>query len=348
MIAIPIISAVLALLLALAIFSHAYYGRTLIATVVEWYLRLTEKHYSTPELEAALQKRRKDGDSPYTLPRKYEKRRLAYMAECADTTCPRAKGRTKQPITEDDFGGMQVFCFGETNGADSAILYLHGGAYYRKPRRQHIRFMSRLSRESGVPLIAPIYKKAPNHTCSEVYELLTELYLKLSSKYDRIILVGDSSGGGLALGLACHLKASALPSPELLILLSPWVDVSLENPMIEDYIKADPIVFLDNVKLLGKAYAGELPLGDPKVSPINADLRGLCPSHIFVGTREVLYPDCALLFNKMKECGVAAKLHIARGQNHVYPVFPIPEGRAARGKISSIIRKTLSGNSKKS
>ena len=290
------------------------------SSIVELYLRITEKHYTKDQLKKDIEFKRKNGDTPYILPKRITKR---------------------YGFLEKQYQGMQVFSLNEEKLNDKVVLYLHGGAYYRKPRKYHLLFVGRISEETGVPFVAPIYGKTPIYTPKEVYETLTNLYNELKTKHKDVILMGDSSGGGLALGLTLYLKEQGYGLPSELILLSPWVDVSLENEEIQDYIKKDPIVFLDNVKALGKEWAGELPLDDYRVSPINGNLSGLCQTHIFCGTREVLYPDCHLLYEKLKASGINVFFYEGKGQNHVYPIYPlIKEAKKARSEIEEIIEKS--------
>lgn len=315
LIGIIICSIVLVLLLALIIASKFVYHRSAMSTVVEWYLRLTEKHYTEAELNEAFKERMEKGDAP----------------------CKKPKALS---CVEKEYQGMQTFYVNEAIGSEKAVIYLHGGAYYRKPRKHHFRFIKKISKECNIPFIVPIYKKAPNHTCKEAYDLLTAFYKEMKSQYKSVILMGDSSGGGLALGLTLHLKNQKIELPSSLVLLSPWVDVALGNSDIESYIKKDPLVFLDNVKLLGKAWAGELSLDDYRVSPINGEMEGLPTTHIFCGTRELLYPDSSLLYEKIKNSGVSVNFHIGEGQNHVYPIFPlIKEAKEAQKVIKSTINE---------
>lgn len=292
--------------------------RSIMSAVVELYLRLTEKHYTVNRLKRDIESRKTNGDTPYIMPRKIYK---GYS------------------FSEKEYQGMQVFYANEGAKNDRAVMYLHGGAYYRKPRKHHFKFVGRVSRETGIPFVAPIYKKAPNHTCQEAYEVLSELYLDLKARYKEVILMGDSSGGGLALGLTLYIKNQGYDMPSTLVLLSPWVDVALCNREIEGYIKKDPIVFLDNVRLLGRKWADGLPLDDYRVSPICGDMTKLPKTYIFCGTREILYPDCVRLYEKMKNSGTRVCFYEGIGQNHVYPIFPlIREAKESRKTIEAIIK----------
>jgi len=141
--------------------------------------------------------------------------------------------------------------------------------------------------------------------------------------------MGDSSGGGLAFALIETLRNNDEVLPRKTILYSPWVDVELDNPNIVEYQKVDPFISASNCKVWGKAWAGELSLNDYRVSPINGEFNRLRDIVLFVGSREILYPDVKLLHNKLMENGVNSTLIIGNCLNHVYPIFPIPEAKKA-------------------
>lgn len=307
--------AILVIIASLFVISRLVYHRSVMSTIIEWFLRLTEKHYTEAELNKAIKERIENGDA----------------------LCKKPK---KSNWLEKEYQGMQVFYVNKEFKSESVVLYLHGGAYYRKPRKYHFSFINKMSKECNIPFIVPIYKKAPNHSCIEAYELLVGFYKKIKDQYKNVILMGDSSGGGLAQGLTMYLKKQKIDLPSTLVLLSPWIDVTLKNRDIEKYIKKDPLVFLDNVKLFGKLWANELSTNDYRVSPIYGEMDGLPTTHIFCGTREVLYPDCVLLFEKLKYSNTDVYFYKGEGQNHVYPIYPlIKEARKAQKTIKSIINK---------
>ena len=123
-----------------------------------------------------------------------------------------------------------------------------------------------------------------------------------------------------------------------MILFSPWVDVALENPELEHYQKLDPFISVSNEKIWGKLWAGDLDVCDPKVSPSFGNLEGLPPTTLYVGTREILYPDNILFFKKLQKARVLCSLHVGEGMNHVYPIYPIPEARKVLKEVVQTIQ----------
>lgn len=311
-----LIVAMVLLVTLVFVVSYGYYHRSLVSTLAEWYLRLTEKRYTESEL---IKKIEEQQNNPQT---KCDKRE---------------KILNSLQVDQKEFMGMKVLYVNTHVACRTAVVYLHGGAYFCSPRRQHYKFIKKVCKKSETPFIVPIYPKLPLSNCEKTFEIVKNFYLETAKHYDRIVLMGDSSGGGLALALTEYLNYENLPQPKKLILLSPWVDLSMQNSSIEDYVKKDPIVFVDNCKTLGEKWADGLSLGDYRVSPLLGETKGVTETHIFCGTREVLFPDNELLEVLMKEDGVDVHFYTGEGLNHVYPVFPTKEGRKARLIISDLI-----------
>ena len=151
--------------------------------------------------------------------------------------------------------------------------------------------------------------------------------------------MGDSSGGCLALGFTLFLKEKYHPLPNKFILLAPWVDLTMSNPDIPKYECVDPHNSRGLASVWSVAWSGGSDLRNYKLSPIYGDLRGLPPVAQYVGTRDLLYPDCVLLYKNLLQCGVDSKFVVGNGLNHVYPLYPIPEGRLAIAQIADDIMK---------
>ena len=314
-----IMTGLIASALLLTALSYIVYGRSPQATVYEWMLRRRYASHRTAEEEAErLRKRARKDEPTYELPED-----LKFQSD----------------IQEIDWHGLQVFALNPEARAVTAV-YLHGGAYINPFNEYQWRFMDRLASEAGVCVLAPAYHLAPWGDCARAYDDLTAFFAALgeSNPGSKLLLMGDSAGGGLALGLAQQLARAGGPMPERLILFSPWVDVSMENPDIADYIGADPILHLELMKVHGILWAGDLGVGDSRVSPLRGDMTGLPPVTLYCGTRELLCPDILLAAEKMEAAGVDIDLRLGQGLNHDYPLMPIPEGRAAVREVIEMAR----------
>ena len=121
------------------------------------------------------------------------------------------------------------------NESDKIIIYLHGGSYINEAVSFHFKFVDKICLKTNIDVYFPIYPLAPNHTYKDAYKLILKLYKKLLKENKEIIIIGDSAGGGLALGFTLYLNELNIKLPNKLVLLSPWVDISLSNPELKKY-----------------------------------------------------------------------------------------------------------------
>lgn len=213
----------------------------------------------------------------------------------------------------------------ENDNADCLIIYLHGGAYCFGILDSHIVFCDKLAQRMNAKVYMPLYPILSKSTCLDAFRFLQEVYADVLREGNPVILMGDSSGGGLALAFAERLRDNGDPMPERLVLLSPWIDVTMTNPAIPSLEGGDFILSAYGLAGLGKLWAGEMEIKDSRVSPLYGSMTGLPPTLIFCGTDEILRPDITLLHEKMKAAGTKCRLVIGEGLWHVFPSYDIPE-----------------------
>ena len=197
--------------------------------------------------------------------------------------------------------------------------------------------MAEWAETTGCGIVAPNYPLLYRYTVKDAFPLMLQLYRQLQERYSarRILVMGDSAGGGFSLALAQEvLKTDSLELPSRLVLISPWVDVAGGDDALQEYD-----TFLNNEVLrhIGADWAGEIDVHDPIVSPLYGDMQDLPPTDLFTGTWEVFYTDIVKTFDKMKAAGVDVRLHVKEKMGHVYPLWPCPEGKEARKEIAKII-----------
>ena len=235
--------------------------------------------------------------------------------------------------------GMPVYYARPHSPSDTVVIYIHGGGYIATASLGQALLIDDLARATGAEFVVPLYPLAPHHTWEEAHRLVLDLCLRTleENPRKRVILMGDSAGGGLAVVVALSLAEQGAHQPEELILLSPWVDITHVNPDIANYVDVDPLMAPEPLTIMGKTWAGDTPTTDWHLSPINGDLSALHRVTTFVGSRELFLPDNALLHDRLVEAGVTSTLHVGENLNHVYPMFPSPEGRRARREIARIV-----------
>ncbi len=225
--------------------------------------------------------------------------------------------------------------YNDQDSPKQTVFYFHGGAYVNQPNNQQFTMSARTAKETGAEVVLMVYPKAPVFTCSESYEACKDYYLSYIENHDcgKIVFMGDSAGGGMALGMAELLKKEGETGPEELILISPWIDLSMENPDMEQYLDKDPMLGIPGCKHIAEVWAGELDIRDPLVSPLFGDFSGLCDVTLFTGTWEILYPDSILLSEKLEEAEVTCRLTVGENMIHCYPIIPAPEAKEAQSII---------------
>lgn len=224
---------------------------------------------------------------------------------------------------------------------DTRILYLHGGAYVEQPILPHWLFLDRINNQCKAIITVPLYPKAPTNTFEETFNRVVSLYTTLlkTSAAHNIVIMGDSAGGGLALALAQQIAKQQLALPKAVILISPWLDITLRNADIKPLEARDPMLNRAHLQVIGRAWVGS---GDPhdwRVSPINGILEGLPPLTIFVGTHELFLADARKMRLLCKRKGVPLDYQEYPKMNHVFPLFPIPEAKRAQARIVEIIQQ---------
>ena len=242
----------------------------------------------------------------------------------------------KSLIFEETCDGMKTYHLGTTGMNERAVLYLHGGTYISQISGLHWLFADKLCRDTGAEVCVPIYPLAPAHDHDEAYSLLVDLYEGMVNRYgaDKITIVGDSSGGGLAAGIVETFGHYDLPQPAQLVLVSPMLDISMRNPQIHEYFDIDPVLAPWGIAQIGDLWADGDDVTLPRLSPINGDVSILRNVTTFVGTREIFYPDCVKWDEKLEAAGINHKLVVGVGLNHNWPLSPIPEARVARKQIA--------------
>lgn len=235
-----------------------------------------------------------------------------------------------------DFNGLDVFTFGDEMSSN-VILYVHGGAYINEINYQHLLYCLKLSRKLDAYVVAPVYMLAPNHKSMECLGAIEVLYESLLQKHKKIILMGDSAGGGIVLSFCQYIKTIDLAQPDNIVVFSPWVDISMSNLPYDN--ENDPILGEVGLRQIGKSWAGELDTKDYRVSPIFGDNKGLAKTLIFAGTGEIFYKDIEKYVEKLKKDDVDVRFITGEGLFHIYPLFPSPEAKKAFNEV----KKELSG-----
>lgn len=258
--------------------------------------------------------------------------------DTTDKTTVEIPDRVKFPreMRQYRVGNMQVFHMEAQDDSKPIVIYIHGGAYYHNFEKLHWSAMAEWTEATGCGIVVPNYPLLYCYTARDAHPLMMQLYQQLIKQYParRIIIMGDSAGGGFTLALAQELRNDSIELPKHLVLISPWVDVLGGDDALQQY---DSFLNAEVLRKIGADWAGDINPRDPMISPLYGDMHSLPPTDLFTGTWEVFYTDIVKTYDKMKAEGVDARLHVAEKMGHVYPLWPCPEGKKARKEISEII-----------
>ncbi|AIJ25009.1 alpha/beta hydrolase [Amycolatopsis methanolica] len=227
------------------------------------------------------------------------------------------------------------------NATSRHVLYFHGGAYVHQIQGDHWKFFARLIARTGCAVTAPLYPLAPGSHYDDTLSMIHATYKEVLGEVDPRdqVLMGDSAGGGLSLVLARALRDEGRPQPKEVVMLSPWLDITMTDPALPEYDRHDPYLGVTGLREAGRLYAGDLDPANELVSPINGDLRGLGSLSCFIGTRDVLLADARNLYHKAKEQGVPLEYWEYGGMFHAWMIANIPEAKHSLDRIAELVTR---------
>ncbi|WP_196222019.1 alpha/beta hydrolase [Gordonia sp. 135] len=230
-------------------------------------------------------------------------------------------------------------------GADPArvTLFVHGGGWCMGNAHGYRELGYRLSAASGSRVLVVDYRLAPEHPFPAPLDDVVIAYRwarHLDGVRD-VALAGDSAGGGLVTGAAIALRDASDTAPAGVVAMSPLVDLAGEGASLVERADVDPLPAAALVAGMGAAYlAGREPKETPLASPLYADLSGLPPFLILVGTDEGLYDDSTRLADKIRNSGGDATLEVGESMVHIWPLFNfLPEAATAMELVGSFLSK---------
>ncbi len=225
-------------------------------------------------------------------------------------------------VETEQFMDRKIFIMTPKEGTtnNKKILYFHGGAYVAETSNEHWKFLSKLVNETKSTIIVPDYPLTPKYNYKDVFRMVIPLYKEIIEKVDtdNLILMGDSAGGGLSLALYEKLNEEKVEVPNKTILISPWLDVRLNNQEIPKFEPYDKELNKENLKLAGIAYASEDGMDNYLVNPIDGNLEGLKNITIYIGTNDILNPDVHKLEENAKKVGSIIDVKEYEDKGHIW------------------------------
>ncbi|HHC7440798.1 TPA: alpha/beta hydrolase fold domain-containing protein [Staphylococcus aureus] len=242
---------------------------------------------------------------------------------------------------------MQVFRFNFRHQIDKKILYIHGGFNALQPSPFHWRLLDKITLSTLYEVVLPIYPKTPEFHIDDTFQAIQRVYDQLVSEvgHQNVVVMGDGSGGALALSFVQSLLDNQQPLPNKLYLISPILDATLSNKDISDaLIEQDEVLSQFGVNEIMKKWANGLPLTDKRISPINGTIEGLPPVYMFGGGREMTHPDMKLFEQMMLQHHQYIEFYDYPKMVHDFPIYPIRQSHKAIKQIAKSIDEDVTQN----
>ncbi len=227
-----------------------------------------------------------------------------------------------------------------------AVLYFHGGGYFFYSPQTHRPITFAIATGTGARVFALDYRLAPENRFPAALDDAVEAYRRLiidGVPARRIVIAGDSAGGGLALATLVSLRDHGDPLPAGAVLFSPWTDLAATGASLEANTAGDPMFIGPDIGKGALHYLGDMPATNPLASPLYADLSGLPPLFVQASTIEVLLDDSMRAVEKARAAGTEVIFKAWPGLPHVWHLFTpyLPEARAALSEANAFIRSRL-------
>ncbi len=220
------------------------------------------------------------------------------------------------------------------------ILHCHGGGYSTGSSLYARTLTSKLAESTSMDVLCFDYRLAPEHPYPAATEDAMKVwdYLMLLGYGARdIILTGDSAGGNLALSLVLKLKEQGRLLPRGIVLMSPWTDLTSSGKSFETKAEVDPVLDRDYIDRMVAAYAPDMDLKQPLISPLFGDFEGFPPVYIQAGENEILLSDSLRLHQALVDANVSVKMDTYKGMWHVFQMSPVKAAREAMDKNAEFI-----------
>ena len=217
------------------------------------------------------------------------------------------------------------------------VIYVHGGGWVHEINPYQWALIAQIAAEANTTVTVPIYELLPYGDAASTNEFIVNLFEDVKTEQNDVRLAGDSAGGQIALSAALTLRDRGHADIRT-VLISPPLDLTLSNPDIGRVLPRDPWLGVEGIRAVAKRWAGELPITDPKISPLLGRFDGLGPILLLTGTREILNPDAHLLASKARAARVDVTLLERDAAVHAFPLLPTRPSAAARARIVAALR----------
>ena len=228
----------------------------------------------------------------------------------------------------------------ELEQGEILLFYVHGGSYLTGISEDAWKFYQSLVKDLKCTIIIPDYPHLPKYTCQETLFMIKNSYQAIVEQEEnrKVIIMGDSAGGGLAFSLVQNIAQEQVRVPDKTILISPWLDVSLTNKKIKQVEKKDTVLHKLPLQWIGKWYAGKEGTKNKIASPLYGEMEELKDVIVYTGTNDIFYPDIQVLEEKVKEKQIDIQIKKTKDANHNW-ILSHRQKEVARKRLSTSVRR---------
>jgi epsilon-lactone hydrolase len=230
----------------------------------------------------------------------------------------------------------------------TVVLYLHGGGYFFGSPKTHRQIIIAMAKAFDAPAYGLDYRLAPEHRFPAAVEDAARAYRWLLDEYPnaKIVLAGDSAGGGLAIVTAVEARDAGLPQAVAIVAFSPWTDLAITGASVEANAKSCAMFKPKGVRAGAALYLSGADPHDPRASPLYANLSDLPPMLLFASRHEILLDDTVRFAQRAKAAGVKVEVVLRERLPHVWPIFVriLPEGREALAIVTDFARRVAAAS----
>lgn len=267
---------------------------------------------------------------------------LAGVREAFESRMATNDGLPAVEIVADTLGGVPVAHHGAATSED-VVFYLHGGGFTLGSPRAIARLAGAIGARAGARVVSVDYRLAPEHPFPAALDDALAAYRGLVDSgvpASRVAFAGESAGGNLVVATLLAARDAGLPLPGSAVALSPFADLTMSSASLDTRAELDPVIRKDALTAQARSYYAQSDPVAPLISPVFADLRGLPPLLIQVGSNEVLLDDALRLAARAAADEVEVRLEVTPRASHVFQVFGsrVDEAIAALDNIGAFIR----------
>ena len=242
-------------------------------------------------------------------------------------------------LKKEVFGNNDVYLYnGDFNNSKGRVLiYIHGGSFLEEAISYQVNFACKIARLTKSTLIIPRYTLIPEGNYKNLYELMDLIYERINTKNVEFNLLGDSCGGGFILAYTMYLRDRNKLLPKNVLMLSPWLDLAMENKELINSMKLDNMSAIEGNVYCGKLWADDLDVKNSLISPMYGNLDRLPKMTIATGGFDILKPECIRFSKLLDEKSIDYNYIEYKNQGHVFGCYPTKEGKLLISDFSKIL-----------